>query len=94
MKTLKLSLCAGRHEITGLQGYIFESIEDVTNVRNLFNEAYANLKELENGKLELYVTGLTVALIEVLNACRFLNIKVELYHFNRDTNGYFKQNVI
>lgn len=94
MKTLKLGLCAGRHTIEGIQGYIFESIEDVTNIGALFNEAYAKLKELEDGKLELYVTGLTVALIEVLNACKFLNIKVELYHFNRETNSYFKQNVI
>ena len=94
MKTLKLGLCAGRHTIYDVQGYIFENIEDVTNTGKLFNEAYSNLKELENGKLELYVTGLTVALIEVLNACRFLNIKVELYHFNRDTNSYFKQDVI
>lgn len=94
MKTLKLGLCNGRHTIENIQGYIFESIEDVTNTGALFNEAYAKLKELENGKLELYVTGLTVALIEVLNACRFLNIKVELYHFNRDTNTYFKQDVI
>lgn len=94
MKTLKLGLCAGRHTIDNIQGYIFEEIKDVTNTRALFNEAYANLKELEDGKLELYVTGLTVALIEVLNACKFLNIKVELYHFNRETNSYFKQNVI
>lgn len=94
MKTLKLGLCAGRHTIDNIQGYIFEEIKDVTNAGALFNEAYANLKELEDGKLELYVTGLTVALIEVLNACKFLNIKVELYHFNRETNSYFKQNVI
>lgn len=94
MKTLKLGLCTGRHTIEGIQGYIFDEIEDVTNVGALFDEAYSNLKELENGKLELYVTGLTVALIEVLNACKFLNIKVELYHFNRETNSYFKQNVI
>ena len=94
MKTLKLGLCAGRHTIDDIQGYIFEEIKDVTDVGTLFNEAYAKLKELEDGKLELYVTGLTVALIEVLNACRFLNIKVELYHFNRDTNTYFKQDVI
>ena len=94
MKTLKLGLCAGRHTIDGIQGYIFEEIKDVTDVGTLFNEAYTNLKELENGKLCLYVTGLTIALIEVLNACKFLNIKVELYHFNRETNSYFKQNVI
>lgn len=94
MKTLKLGLCAGRHTIDDIQGYIFEEIKDVTDVGTLFNEAYTNLKELENGKLCLYVTGLTVALIEVLNACKFLNIKVELYHFNRETNSYFKQNVI
>lgn len=94
MKTLKLGLCAGRHTIDGIQGYIFEEIKDVTDVGTLFNEAYTNLKELENGKLCLYVTGLTVALIEVLNACKFLNIKVQLYRFNRETNSYFKQNVI
>ena len=44
-------------------------------------------------QLNLYVTGLTVALIAALNVCRENNIKVTLYHFDRETNTYFAQEV-
>lgn len=44
-------------------------------------------------KLDLYVTGLTVALIAVLNVCRQEGIKVTLYHFNRETGTYYPQEV-
>lgn len=45
-------------------------------------------------KLNLYVTGLTVALIAVLNMCRSENIPVTLFHYDRETGEYFKQEVV
>lgn len=48
----------------------------------------------ENIKLNLYVTGLTVALIAVLNVCRKEGIKVTLYHYNTATKEYFPQEVL
>lgn len=43
--------------------------------------------------LNLYVTGLTPALIAVLNICREESITVDLYHYDRETGGYFIQKV-
>lgn len=45
-------------------------------------------------KLNVYVTGLTVALVEVINYCGINNIDLTLYHFNRDTNDYYAQEVL
>ncbi len=44
--------------------------------------------------INLYVTGLTVALIATLNVCRREGIDVTLYHFNKDTEEYFPQEVL
>lgn len=44
--------------------------------------------------INLYVTGLTVALIAFLNMTKRENISVTLYHFDRETGEYFPQNVI
>lgn len=44
-------------------------------------------------QLNLYVTGLTVALISVLNVARNEGIKVVLYHFDRSSGEYFPQEV-
>jgi hypothetical protein len=44
--------------------------------------------------LDLYVTGLTVALIACLNAMRQQQISVTLYHFDRETGEYYPQEVI
>ena len=46
------------------------------------------------GELVLYVTGLTVALIAVINACTTLGIRVEVMHFNSETQSYFSQKII
>lgn len=43
--------------------------------------------------INIYVTGLTVALIAALNAMRKEGISVTLYHYDRDTDSYFPQEV-
>ena len=43
--------------------------------------------------LNLYVTGLTVAVIAILNVCRGEDINVTLWHYDRDTGEYYPQKV-
>lgn len=88
-----LGLCAGRHEIPNVSDYVFDSIEDITDVDGLQLRATQKLESLDlrNGLLDLYVTGLTPALIATLNAARQLNIIVSLYHYNTQTEKYFRQ---
>ena len=43
--------------------------------------------------LVIYVTGLTVALVAVINACLRVGISVTLMHYNRDTGSYYPQDV-
>lgn len=45
-------------------------------------------------RLRLYVTGLSVALVAALNACRELGIAVELLHYDRETGTYYGQEVL
>lgn len=86
-----LALCAGRHEMpASVGGYIFDIIEDVTNLSAMEEIAERVLGQDLKG-LDLYVTGLTPALIAVLNVCRRNDIMVTLYHFNRETGDYFPQ---
>jgi len=45
------------------------------------------------GRLDLYVTGLTAALIAVINACLKLGIVVMLWHYDKATGEYYSQPV-
>lgn len=69
------------------------SIQDPTDVKGLEKYALKKLLDLDIRYLNLYVTGLTVALIASLNACKKLDIKVTLWHFDRETDTYFSQEV-
>lgn len=103
--TLNMGLCEGRHEIPQVtDGYIFPSEVNPTDIYGLRITAWNNLYELYTNKgldfdvdmpvLHLYVTGLTVALVEVINMCKKLDITLILYHYNRETNDYYPQYVI
>lgn len=89
-----MSLCKGRHEIPeAVDGSIFGTEVDPLNVEGLQAQAMETLSALEIRHLDLYVTGLTVALIAALNSCRSLGITVTLWHFNRETGKYYSQDV-
>jgi len=93
MKNLSMELCKARHETPATDGAIFGNEVDPTDTTGLEKCALERLSELQAEKLDLYVTGLTVALIAVLNAARELGIEVTLWHFDRETGGYYKQEV-
>lgn len=87
-----MSLCEGRHEIPqAIDGSIFGTELDPLDLAGMEMEAAEQLHGVVT--LNLYVTGLTVALIAVLNVCREQKIKVTLYHYNRETGNYYPQEV-
>ena len=87
-----LGLCKGRHTLPqDCEGYVFEVIEDPTNVGVMYNHAYNILHRMNIFKLDLYVTGLTPALVAVISACKTLNIDLVLWHYDRDINDYYPQ---
>lgn len=90
---IKLGLIEGRHQINDVNDYIFkDAIVDVKDFE-FFQEVIS--EKLEGvSHLDLYVTGLTVVLVEVINFCKNNNIDLCLYHFDRDTGGYFKQPIV
>lgn len=90
-----MALCEGRHEIPqAVDGSIFGNTIDPLDPNGLQAEAKSKLRELDIKSLDLYVTGLTVALISVLNACRELEIEVTLYHYDRESGNYYPQQVL
>lgn len=90
----KVGLCEGRHPLP-VNEYVFGSvIEDPTDVDGLeeiAEEFFRNL--IPDCLLELYVTGLSVALIAAINvASKYINIKnIVLMHYDSKTNTYYPQ---
>lgn len=96
MNNYVFGLCEGRHEIP-VDQYIFgNSIEDPTDTEGLAVKA-ANVfasNGIEAGdEVQVYVTGLTVALIAAIVAAKEIGATVVLYHFDRETGSYFPQSV-
>lgn len=90
-----MALCEGRHAIPQAEdGSIFGNTIDPLDPQALQAEAESKLRELDIKSLDLYVTGLTVALISVLNACHKLGIVVTLYHYDREEGNYYPQQVL
>lgn len=92
-KYMKVALCEGRHEIPqAVDGSIFSATVDPLDVESLEVIALCRLAGVK--QLDLYVTGLTVALVAVLNVCHLEGITVTLYHYNRETGDYYPQRVV
>ena len=85
-----------RHDFPiGVDEHIYPfTIKNVFDLEGLEIEAFEVLKKYEDKVVHLYVTGLTQALIAVLNVSRLLNIKLTLYHYDKVTSKYFPQEVI
>ena len=90
MIEMTLGLCENRHESPmELDGYIFPQVLDVKDFDKMQDIIFKKLINCK--KLNLYVTGLTVALVEVYGFCVYNNIPLTLYHFDRETGGYYIQ---
>ena len=90
--TLNMALCEGRHAIpNATNGAIFGNTINPIDVCGLEEKA---LNKLEGVKaLNLYVTGLSVALVAVINVCHREGIMLTLWHYDRDSGNYYPQSV-
>lgn len=88
----KMGLIRGRHEIPDVDDYVFDdTIADVTDLSAMESIIARKLDGCET--LDLYVTGLTVALVEVIKYCNRNSIYLTLWHYNAETGEYFPQKV-
>lgn len=93
MNPINLALCKGRHNIPqATDGAIFEN---EINPLDIAGMAKTVAEKLEDALMvNLYVTGLSVALAEVIKYCYENNISLILWHFNKDTGEYYPQNIV
>lgn len=88
-----IGLIEGRHKIETVENYIFNEVPVDKIFDFKWQTEIINLK-LKNARIiHLYVTGLTVCLVSVINYCKQENKKITLWHYNRDTGEYIRQNV-
>ena len=84
-----MELCQGRHSTPAKDGAIFENIVDVTDIKSMRETVEKKLEGVD--ALMLYVTGLTVALVEVIKYCRENKVELVLMHYNKDKDDYYPQ---
>ena len=91
MEHRKMVLCAARHSHPAIDGLpaVFANDIDPMDFNNLMRIAAHKLKNIKT--LDLYVTGLTPALVAVLNVCMRDSISCTLWHYNKDSGGYEPQ---
>ncbi len=105
----RVALCEGRHQIPeASDGSIFPAEVNPLDVDGMEATAdqwiaehicgrwvqheYAVVLTVD-GILHLYVTGLSVALVAVINAASKRGIPLVLWHYDRGTGGYYSQPV-
>lgn len=89
----KMELCRGRHEIPeAVDGAIFGQQLNPLDVDGMERTAAAAVAGLD--ALTLYVTGLSVALVAVINACRAQGVELTLMHYDRESGSYYPQHVL
>lgn len=85
-------LISGRHAMP-VEEYVFDEIEDMFRFFDLEVKALSSIEKTSD-LLVLYVTGLTVATISVINVAKKLGYKdVVLKHYNRD-NGLYESQLV
>lgn len=79
-KELVIGLVKGRHDLP-VDNFIFDEIDDVFDFLGMSKKVHEALKDYS--KVQLYVTGLTSALVEVINYCIVKNIDLTLLHYDK-----------
>lgn len=98
MKEFNLGTCKGRHEMP-VEKFVFETIEDTTDIVALRETVWSFIGDnfyeiLRAEQINIYVTGLTVALIEIVNQFKKMADNIVLMHYDVKTNTYYPQRVL
>ena len=87
-----MCLCEGRHEMPSeVEGSIFPNTLNPTDLEGMQQIVSEKLEGVT--MLRLYVTGLSVALVEVIKYCIENKVELALYHYDLTTGKYYKQPV-
>ena len=87
-----MELCKGRHNIDeAIDGAVFPNSLDPLDLDTMDSLAEKSIGEID--ELDLYVTGLSVALTSVINYCRRKGVKLTLYHYDKISGEYYPQPV-
>lgn len=85
-------LCAGRHS-TPATDAIFPAEVDPTNFNALYRTACRAIPQ-DATSIDLYVTGLSQALLSAVAVCIDRGISLTAFHFDRTTGEYLPQRVL
>lgn len=87
-----LCLCEARHEMPAcVEGSVYSQNINPLDLEGLYKQAVKACEGVSD--LTLYVTGLTVALVSVINACNELGVSLTLMHYNSVNGDYYAQKV-
>jgi hypothetical protein len=88
----KMALCAGRHNIpNATDGAIFPAVVNPIDIDGINAVVRTTLQNVDC--LDLYVTGLSVALVAVVDYCVSNGVGLTLWHYNVATGDYYPQPV-
>lgn len=88
----KVGLIKGRHEMPVEQYIIEDEIETLFDYDSIRKKVTKRIEQLKiSGRLEVYVTGLSAVLAEVIVCCKEKNIPLSLMHYNFETESYVEQ---
>lgn len=94
---VRLALFQSRHDLPVSDAVFGHEVADPTDLVAMRVHVTRRLNSLvvDQGVkyLDLYVTGLTMALVEVINWCASHDVRLTLYHFDVATGEYFPQDV-
>ena len=102
---INIAVCEGRHAIApAVDGAVFGNEiapEDLINPNKLKNQATVTLNNAVAAKsadvqaadvtVNLYITGLTVAVIAAISAAKEAGYTVVCYHYDRNSGNYYPQ---
>lgn len=91
---MKLALCKSRHRFPrDCRGFIFE--HEIKEPYNLPYLDWCVRKRFTKPpyRIDVYVTGLTTALVAVINYCYKNNVWLVLWHYRAETKEYYPQSV-
>lgn len=92
-KTYVMGLCKDRHPAPVKEGIFPEWTLNTFHPECLYREADERIPK-DCGRLALYVTGLTVAIMAVVRVCSERRIELTCYHYDKNHGVYNKQEVL
>ncbi len=92
-KTYVMGLCKDRHPAPVKTGIFDQWVMGTRNEECLYRQAEERIPQ-DCGRLALYVTGLTVAIMAVVRVCSERKIDLVCYHYDKTYNVYNKQEVL